>query len=111
MSSWKAETDQAQFDRGTIISVFMSPIMLPGSGIAPKGAQITVRFTSGATTQIEVVENYPTEAIMRTSDGTEWRMVRVDPKALPFPPADTGGAPTSHWRVADRIPFPSPQSN
>ena len=69
----------------------------------PSGASLALRFPNGAATKIEVIEATAKEGIIQTSDGAKWRMVRVAPKELPFPPAGTGGAPTTYWMVKEQF--------
>jgi hypothetical protein len=56
------------------------------------------RFPNGAAIQIKVIQVTGSEAIMQTSDQTQWRMAEVGATGLKFPPADTGGAPATYWK-------------
>jgi hypothetical protein len=61
------------------------------------------RFPNGAATQIKVIQLTGGEAIMQTSDQTQWRMAEVSATGLKYPPADTGGAPATYWVVKERL--------
>ena len=88
-----------------MLSVFEQPWRagIPTRALSP-GITLTIRFTSGTTVPIQVIEATATEAIVQTSHQAEWRMVQIAPKELPFPPADTGGALSTYWIVRERVP-------
>jgi hypothetical protein len=69
----------------------------------PSGASLALRFPNGAVTNIDAIEATGNERIIQTSDGAKWQMVPPAPKELPFPPADTAGAPTTYWIVKERV--------
>jgi hypothetical protein len=101
---WRAETDQKQLGPGAMLSIFMEPW---GAGLPmhllPSGANIVLRFPNGAETKIEVIEATASEVILQTFDGAKWWVVRTTRKGLPFPPADTTGAPATYWIVKERV--------
>jgi hypothetical protein len=71
--------------------------------LLPSGANLMLRFPNGAEVKINVVEATASEVILQTSDNAKWRMVRATRKGLPFPPADTAGAPAAYWIVKERV--------
>jgi hypothetical protein len=101
---WRAETDQKQLGPGTVLSIFMEPWAagLP-MHLLPSGAKLVLRFPNGAETKIEAIEATASEVIIQTSDSAKWRLVRAARKELPFPPADTTGAPAAYWIVEERV--------
>jgi hypothetical protein len=107
MGSWRAKTDQKQFDSGTLLSIYWQPWGdgIPVPSLVP-GASIFVHFTSGTTESlivIEVVASETSEAIIvQTTDRTKWRMIEpsLQQRAMA---AGTGGAPTVYWIVEQRL--------
>jgi hypothetical protein len=86
-----------------VLSIFEQPW---GPGLPVRllsGVTLAIRFPNGAAAKIDVIEVTATEAIIQTSNQAKWRMVQAARKELPFPPADTGGAPTTYWVVKDQI--------
>jgi hypothetical protein len=103
--SWCAETDHGQLGSGTILSIFEQSWEsgLRRRALRPR-ATLAVRFPHGAIAQIDVVEvNATRGAIVQASNGKKWRMVQVAVDELPLLPPDTRGAPTTHWRITERI--------
>jgi hypothetical protein len=102
--SWRAETVHGQLGPGTELSIFEEP-WEPGAPAQspPSGAVLALRFPNGAPARIEVVEVAGDQAVIQTSNQARWRMVRVAPKELKFPPVDTADAPTTHWTVEEQI--------
>jgi hypothetical protein len=102
MTTWHADTGQRQLDVGTLLSIYYAPW---GPGISHQlvgGESVLLHFTSGATARFEIVAVSEDAVIIQTSDGTQWRAVEPTPQQLIFA-VDTGGAPTSHWLVKERI--------
>jgi hypothetical protein len=103
--SWCAETDHGQLGNGTVLSIFEQSWEsgLPVRALRAR-ATLAVRFPHGAIAQVNVVEvSTTTGAIVRTSNGTTWRMIQVAAHDLPLLPPDMGEAPTTHWRITGRI--------
>jgi hypothetical protein len=103
--SWCAETYFRELNLGTVLSVFHQPW---GDGIPvpplEPGESISLRFSNGATgAKIDVAEIAAGEIVIEMPSGDKWRMVRTDPKSLPLPPPDSGGAPATYWTIKERV--------
>jgi hypothetical protein len=100
---WCAETDQAQLDCGTLLSIFLQPWQHGDAPHPPSpGASVLLRFNSGAAATFTVIEVLSDYSVIQTSDKTKWKMVEatLQQRALA---AGTGDAPATYWVVQNRI--------
>lgn len=102
--TWRAETDQAQFDARTLLSIYWQPW---GPGISPpslsSGAPILVHLGgSAAPITITVIQVDIDEMLVQTSDQMKWKMVRATVHERSMA-ADTGGAPATYWIIQGRF--------
>jgi hypothetical protein len=103
--AWLAATFHDQLDSGTELAVFREPwdpeAVVPEQ--LPPSVELNVDFAGGAAAVVWVRDVIGTEAIIQTSDQTEWRMVLVEPKTLKLPPPPTEDAQPTYWRVKERV--------
>jgi hypothetical protein len=103
--AWLAATFHDQLGSGTELAVFREPwdpeAVVPEQ--LPPSVELNVDFAGGAAAVVWVRDVTGTEAIIQTSDQTEWRMVLVEPKTLKLPPPPTEDAQPTYWRVKERI--------
>ena len=86
--TWLASTFHDQLSAGTELAVFEEPwdpqVVVPGQ--LPASVELSIDFLDGLTKIVWVREVTGSEAVIQTSDQTQWRMVLVDPKDLRYPP-------------------------
>jgi hypothetical protein len=101
--AWHAGTVHGQIAVGTELSIYKGP-WEPGEAARspPSGATLITRFAHGAETKIKVLKLTGSDAIIRTSNRAQWRMVEVGAKGLKFPLPNVGGAPATYWVVKER---------
>jgi len=103
--AWLAATFHDQLNSGTELAVFREPwdpeAVVPEQ--LPSSVELSVDFAGGDAAVVWVRDATGTEAIIQTSDQTEWRMVLVEPKTLKLPPPPTEDAQPTYWRVKERI--------
>ena len=103
--AWLAVTFHDQLDSGTELAIFREPwdpeTVVPEQ--LPPSVELSVDFAGGAAAVVWVRDVTGTEAIIQTSDQTEWRMVLGESKTLKLPPPPTEDAQPTYWRVKERI--------
>jgi hypothetical protein len=103
--TWIASTFHDQLSAGTELAVFEEPwdpqVVVPGQ--LPASVELSIDFLDGPTKIVWVREVTGSEAVIQTSDQTQWRMVLVDPKELRYPPPPSEDASCTYWRVREQI--------
>jgi hypothetical protein len=109
--AWRAETLQGQIAIGTEFGIIPEGWLLGEQPrLPPAGTRLIVHFSSGApaTVDLEIISD--DESIIRTSDGTKWRMRRVGEKGLAYQSPVPSGAPATFWIVKERAHAPQKAS-
>lgn len=98
----RAETDQLQIDRGTVLSIHEAqwqpgtfPTMSPGE-------PITICLGQRRPFDVTIVSAHHAEIVIELPDQTKWRMAPSSTleKALA---ARTGGAPARYWTIKEKV--------
>jgi hypothetical protein len=82
--TWLASTFHDQLSAGTELAIFEEPwdpqVVVPGE--LPASVELSIDFLDGGTKVVWVREVTGSEAVIQTSDQTQWRMVLVDLKRI-----------------------------
>jgi hypothetical protein len=103
--TWLASTFHDQLSAGTELAVFEEPwdpqVVVPRQ--LPASVELNIDFLDGETKIVWVREVFGSEAVIQTSDQTQWRMVLVDSKDLRYPVPPSEDASCTYWRVREQI--------